>query len=142
MKLVFLLIASMGLFTAGCGVGRHVQKGMNDYERGDYPLAAERFQDLEAHEDEMNDKGLARYLVYRGLTEYRLGHADAARSYLVRAQQVLAKTPPETVKPRVLLDVDSALADLESVAPSGAVVVVIDPGDVDERVVTPLRRGE
>lgn len=139
MKEHLVLVAIAASSLAGCGVGRHVQRGVNDYERADYELASERFQDLAAHEDEMNRKGLARYLVYRGLTDYRLGRRAPARYYLARAGEVLKKTPPGTIKPRVLLEVDAALADLArdpipvyAGPPPGAVVVEVEPAYDDD----------
>ncbi|HVY49499.1 MAG TPA: hypothetical protein VHB21_26585, partial [Minicystis sp.] len=99
-------------FAAGCGVGRYVQLGIDDYDRADYVAAMDRFEDLAPHQTELNDKGLARYLAYRGLTEYRLGARDAARDHLLRARAVMARTAPGLVSGKALREIDEALTDL------------------------------
>ena len=117
MKLVVL--ASLGLLLAGCSVNRNVQQGIDDYHRADYLAAGYRFE------------GLARYLTFRGLTEYHIGMRDAARVHLLRARDVLRVTSPEAVDVKTLREMDAALADLEGDGtPAPAPVVMAEPPPV------------
>ncbi len=100
-RILLPLAALPLLLAAGCGMGRFVQRGINFYHGGAFPLAMQEFRGVEPYELELNPKGLCRYLVYRGLTHQRLGEAQLAASYLGRARPVCSGGDPRWLDPAI-----------------------------------------
>lgn len=118
----FALVAALA---TGCGgTGPIVQKGIDRYERLDYPGAASEFSRLSGRDGDMNNKGLVRYYVYNGLTAYHLGYRAQAYSMLSHGKALYAQGTPGWIKPGVVGEMDSALANLSgdpaAIAPSPA----------------------
>lgn len=107
------LLVPLALMAGGCGMGRFVQRGINYYHGGAYPLAMQEFKGVEPYETELNPKGLCRYLVYRGLTHQRLGDAQGAAAFLGRARPVCAAGDPRWLDPAI------AAAAFGGAAPAG-----------------------
>jgi hypothetical protein len=103
------LLSTVGL---GCGAGRHVQKGINHYTTQNYAGAMMIWQELEQDEGGLNDKGLVRYLVYRGLTHYRLGHRQWAQHFLARGRQAYHGGNPSWLPAYTIQELEQALATL------------------------------
>jgi hypothetical protein len=103
------LLLAAGL---GCGVGRQVKKATDCYKEAQYEGAMWAFEDLECCEHKMNHKALIRYLVYRGLTHYHLGHRDAARHFLMRGRDAYLRGRPHWLPPRTVAEMHHALAHL------------------------------
>ena len=78
---LLVLVALLLLSTAGC-VGGQVRAGIGSYEAGNYNRTALHCEEMADDEDAMNDKAHVRYLVYCGLTKYRLGHRAEAQRML------------------------------------------------------------
>lgn len=116
----FSLLAVLALTLAACGVGRHVQKGINAYTIGNYQGAMLVWSDLAARESEMNEKGRVRYLVYRGLTHYRLGQQRQALTYLSLGSSAYRAGNPKWLPPRDVQEMQAALGLLQSGAPADA----------------------
>jgi hypothetical protein len=108
LALAALLLAA----PAGCGAGRNVQRGIDQYDRADYASASAEFTDLSPDEGAMNNKGLVRYLVYRGLTFYHLGQRPQAYGYLVRGKTAYDRGTKGWLKGSIVAEMDTALADL------------------------------
>jgi hypothetical protein len=120
MILAAALLSTVGL---GCGAGRHVQKGINHYTIQNYAGAMMVWQELEQDEGALNDKGLVRYLVYRGLTHYRLGHRQWAQHFLARGKQAYRGGDPAWLPGHAIQQMEQALAALgggSTVAPPAA----------------------
>ena len=126
----FCLAAAL-LCTAalGCGAGRQVQKGVNHYNAQNFPGALVVWQTLEQDEGAMNEKGLVRYLVYRGLTHHSLGHQQWARHFLARGRQAYQAGEPGWLPPAVVQQLEQALAGLgqapQPAAPAGEEPITI-----------------
>jgi hypothetical protein len=97
------------VLVTGCGVGRHVQKGVNAYNANDLNRAMMIWSDLDARQGEMNEKGRVRYLVYRGLTHHRLGQRGPAVTYLKQGQLLYHQGDPRWLPPHVVSEMQAAL---------------------------------
>jgi hypothetical protein len=113
-----LLSLAVALLFVGCGVGRHVQKGINSYNVGDLARAMEIWYSLQDAEAEMNPKGLVRYLVYRGLTHHRLGQRKEAAYFLSRGKRVYATGDPRWLPPQAVAEMEQALGALGGGSPA------------------------
>ena len=101
------------LVLASCGAaGGTIQRGINLYHGTDYMAAMQVWSELEPQEGEMNDKGLVRYLVYRGLTAYRLGHHQAAMAYLTRGKNLYFSGQRRWLPEPTVAEMNAALQDL------------------------------
>jgi hypothetical protein len=110
--LIFIAAAAAALSAAGCGgSGRYVQRGMDAYSAGDYPLALETFDWITKNNVVLNAKGHCRYVVYRGLTAVHLGKKDEGKSLLVTGKQECA-TDPRWLSPEITTEVDETLKSL------------------------------
>ncbi|MFS8071201.1 MAG: hypothetical protein ACMG6S_32940 [Byssovorax sp.] len=129
---IFATIAlSALLVTTGCsGTGAVVQKGIDRYERLDYPGAAGEFSRLSGRDDDMNNKGLVRYYVYNGLTAYHLGYRAEAYRMLTRGKALHAEGTASWIKPKIVAEMDAALANLSGAQPVPVPVPAPVPGPV------------
>lgn len=130
----------LAVLLSGCGAGRHVQKGINAYKSMNYHQAMTIWHDIEPLQPEMNDKGRVRYLVFRGLTHYRLGDRQGATYFLTQGRQAYQMGDPSWIDPVSLGQMNQALADLSSssspAAPAGGVPAAPPAGTPDEEPVT------
>ncbi len=111
-KLAGVVLAAV--FTVACGgPGRFIQKGIDAYQRGDYPSAAQRFTELEGDQGHMNPKGQVRYLVFRGLTAYHLGRKDEAKTLLVQGKAAYAAGDPRWLPPETVAEMNAVLGGLQ-----------------------------
>lgn len=113
-----LALFALGAAGLGCGVGRHVQKGMDSYRAGLYQAALQQLRPLETREAEMNPKGRLRYLVYRGLSHYRLGQRTAALYWLLRGDELHQHANPRWLPRHAIAEMDTALRELRSPTPA------------------------
>jgi hypothetical protein len=119
MRMTLVTLALSTLLATGCTtLGARVQKGMNLYDRTDFPGALDQFTALSAKERDMNQKGAVRYLVYRGLTHYRLDQRPEAYLFLSRGQEAYSRGTPAWLHPRTVGEMERALAELACDAPS------------------------
>jgi hypothetical protein len=113
MRRILLMIALSALLIVGCGgATRNLQKGVERYERTDYTGAKSQWSSLTTSESSLNQKNLVRYLVYRGLTHYRLGERTSALSYLGRGRDALARGNQAWLRANIVAEMDRALGDL------------------------------
>lgn len=123
--------------TAGCA-GGSVRAATGTYEAGNYNRAAVHCEEMADAEEDMNDKAHVRYLVYCGLTKYRLGHRAEAQRMLLLGNQEYAQGRSRWLKPAIVDEMMKALDDLEGrtppvpQGPSSAIV-----GGVDEDTIEP-----
>jgi hypothetical protein len=142
----FAFIAVATLWLGGCGQGRHVQRGANEYRSADYHGAMAEWRYLEDREEDMNDKGRVRYLVFRGLTHYRLyqqgrhpGEAGAALHFLARGKLAYDAGKAGWLNTKTVVEMKDALAELAG-APqaAGQVIVVQLPEAAPQTVIVPM----
>jgi hypothetical protein len=105
----FVLTCSL----VGCSVGRDLRAGIERYERGNYNSTAQICWEMSEHEDEMNDKAHVRYLVYCGLTQYRLGRREEALRMLSQGSGEYARGRTGWLKPAIVDEMLKALDDLQ-----------------------------
>jgi hypothetical protein len=114
MQRTVFVIALCALLAIGCGgAGRFIQKGIDQYERDNYRGALHEWDDLSGSEGSMNEKGLVRYLVYRGLTHYHLDQRSYAIVFLRRGHEAYARGNAMWLKPSTVQEMNAALADLQ-----------------------------
>jgi hypothetical protein len=97
----------------GCGVGGDVKYSISNYEVGHYNDAAQSCWDMGGREDEMNDKAHVRYLVYCGLTQYKLGRRREAQRMLALGSEEYTRGRASWLKPGIVDEMLKALDDLE-----------------------------
>jgi len=108
---MLLLVGAVALF--GCNsTGRFVQRGMDAYKYGDYPLAAEHFEYVEREGMELNPKGEVRFLVYRGLTLVHLGKKDEGKALLLKGRAAYQAGDPRWLPADIVTEMDDTLAQL------------------------------
>jgi hypothetical protein len=110
--LVFPLIAG----TLGCA-GGSIRAGIGTYEAGNYNRAAAHCDELAEYEEELNDKAHVRYLVYCGLTRYRLGNRAEAQRLLTQGNLEYSQGRSRWLKPAIVDEMMKALDDLEGRVP-------------------------
>jgi hypothetical protein len=106
------------LLLSGCGVGRHVQKGINAYNAMKYHQAMSIWIDLEQRVPDMNSKGVVRYHVFRGLTHYRIGDRAMAHRFLAEGQRAYQAGDPSWLPPQTVQEMSAAMATLQGGAPA------------------------
>ncbi|MFO0547352.1 MAG: hypothetical protein U0271_03130 [Polyangiaceae bacterium] len=98
----------------GCvRVGRNVKTVINRYEVGSFNAASRQCSELAQLQDEMNEKAHVRYLVYCGLTHYRLGRRPNAQLLLSRGVDEYQQGRSSWIKPGIADEMYKALDDLE-----------------------------
>jgi len=110
------LLVPLVVGVAGCA-GGHVRAGIGTYEAGNYNRAAAHCDDMAEHEDDMNDKAHVRYLVYCGLTRYRLGNRAEAQRMLTQGSREYSQGRSRWLKPAIVDEMMKALDDLEGRVP-------------------------
>jgi hypothetical protein len=100
------------LLAVGCTTGAEVQKGIDAYMRGDLNGAMVRWRELEEDTYDMNQKGLVRYLVYRGLTAFELGDRAEAHRYLTKGRAAFERGDSRWIPPNIVEKMNQALATL------------------------------
>jgi hypothetical protein len=110
--LVFPLVA----MTAGCA-GGSVRAGIGTYEAGNYNRAAAHCDEMAEFEEDLNDKAHVRYLVYCGLTRYRLGDRAEAQRLLSQGNLEYSQGRSRWLKPAIVDEMMKALDDLEGRVP-------------------------
>jgi hypothetical protein len=113
MRLMGIGILFFCLACVSCGTsGAHVQHGINAYQRGDYKGAAQQLGSLEDETSNMNPKGYCRYLVYRGLTLYKLGDRAGAVPFLTKGKEAMDRGDSRWIPPNIAAQVQDALDDI------------------------------
>jgi hypothetical protein len=102
----------MLLLVVACTTGAEVQKGIDAYMRGDLVGAMERWHALEPETGDLNQKGLVRYLVYRGLTAFELGDREQAIRYLVKGRYEYARGDSRWLPPNIAEKMNLALVSM------------------------------
>jgi hypothetical protein len=127
---VTLLASAVGasFLLGGCGVGGQVKAGMGRYEVGNYHEAADVCSEMRADESSMNDKAHVRYLVYCGLTEYRLGNRTEAGRMLARGSGEYSRGGSNWLKPIIVDEMLKALDDLNGRA------AMVEPARADSQI--------
>jgi hypothetical protein len=141
LPILFATVALSALLVTGCGLtGPIVQKGIDKYERLDYPGAAGEFARLSGRDGDLNNKGLVRYYVYNGLTAYHLGYRDQAYSLLSRGKTLYQAGTASWIKPNIAAEMDAALAALSGAPPVATPLPTTGaPGHGPTIVVIPAR---
>lgn len=115
---LLLLAVTLPIVTTitGC-VGGQVRAGIGSYEAGNYNRTALHCDEMADEEDDMNDKAHVRYLVYCGLTKYRLGHRAEAQRMLALGSEEYTQGSSRWLKPAIVDEMMKALDDLEGRTP-------------------------
>jgi hypothetical protein len=111
-----IIAAMLASLVLSCGIGGVIGSGISFYQQRNYRQAMIVWSDLEGHEHEMNRKGYLRYLVYRGLTHYRLGHREVALRFLDRGHILYRESPPAWLPGHAVTEMNQAMADLRGTA--------------------------
>lgn len=114
--LLTLVALPLLLCSAAC-VGGQVRAGIGSYEAGNYNRTAVHCEEMADGEDAMNDKAHVRYLVYCGLTKYRLGHRAEAQRMLALGNEEYTQGSSRWLKPAIVDEMLKALDDLEGRTP-------------------------
>jgi hypothetical protein len=112
------LLLSAILAIGACAAGGAVQRGINLYQVGNYPDAMAAWLEVEPETASLRDKTLARYLVYRGLTQHRLGHRAGALHFLTLGRQAYLVGNPRWLRPEVVAEMTAALSTLTGSGPT------------------------
>jgi hypothetical protein len=133
MQKTLVAMALSALMAAGCGGGggstaRNVSKGMTLYDRADYRGALNEFTVVRGGEGSLNQKALARYYVYRGLTQYHLDRRREALADLTRGKEVLSRGSSSWLRDEISAEMDKALADLNA-EPDGSTATAAPPAE-------------
>ncbi len=107
----------LALPSAACGAGSAMRAGIATYETGNYNRAAVHCAELAEHADELSEKAHVRYLVYCGLTHYRLGHRAEAQRLLALGSGEYTFGKSRWLKPSIVDQMNKALDDLEGRSP-------------------------
>ena len=107
------VLLAVGLGLAGCGVRGGIRHAIYHYENGEYDEAKQVWVDLEARDAGMPLKARVRYLVFRGLTHWRLGEVVSARYYLYWGQKAYEEAGEMWIPPENLPEMREALQQLE-----------------------------
>lgn len=131
--LVPLLAGAGALFLlGGCGVGGQVRASMGRYEVGNYKQTADACSEMRADEASMNDKAHVRYLVYCGLTEYRMGNRSDAARMLALGSGEYQQGRSSWLKPIIVDEMLKALDDLNGRTTVSADVTATGPISASE----------
>jgi len=140
----FLISMALSALLIGCGAGRVVQRGADKYQHADYGGALVEWRYLEEREADMNDKGRVRYLVYRGLTHYRLfqqsrdaGHHAAALHFLARGKHAYDSGSARWLQAKTVVEMKDALVELTGQIPASPQVLVVQLPPPPETLVLP-----
>ena len=143
-------VALAAVLLIGCGgPGKSVKQGSDAYARANYGGAMVQWRYVEHGEAQMKDRDRVRYLVYRGLTHYRLYErsndptdAAAALHFLARGQAAYDAGKPKWLDPETVSDMKVALARLAANAAAGSPgpLVVVEAPLPAEVVVAPPDR--
>jgi hypothetical protein len=107
------LLVCATVVSLGCGTtGRELRGGITRYEVGHFNAAARHCGELDGLEDELNDKAHVRYLVYCGLTQYKLGNREDARELLTVGAAEYEQGRDGWLKPLIVNELYEALDDL------------------------------
>ena len=146
---VLLVMTILLLAACSRGTGQPLKVGTRSFEDGDLRAAMVQWRYLEAQEQQMNEKGRCRYLVYRGLTHYRLYRQTsapveerAALHYLARGQSEYDSGKPRWLEPETVYEMKQALAELATRAagPNAYGTVVVQAPPPPPQVVVPPPR--
>jgi hypothetical protein len=101
------------LFAAACAPTlRRVDGGITAYERGEYPLAMQRFVEAEGDEASLGPEISTRYLVYRGLAAWHLGMKAEAKALLSKGKRAVDAGAGKGIPAAVVEEMNRALAEL------------------------------
>ena len=109
-----LVLALASCVALGCSVvGRELRGGITRYEVGHYNAAERHCGELDQVHDELSDKAHVRYLVYCGLTQYKLGNRGDAKHLLTEGASEYEQGNDGWLKPRIVNELYKALDDLD-----------------------------
>ena len=120
MQKTLFAIALASVMAAGCGGGgggtaKYVQKGMTAYDRADYRGALNEFAVVHGGEGALNQRTLARYYVYQGLTEYHLDRRSEALADLNRGRDIIERGSGKSwLRKEISVEMEQALAELSA----------------------------
>lgn len=108
-----VFVSSVAATACGGSLGGHVRNTISRYEVGNYNAAANHCGEVSDFEADLNDKARVRYLVYCGLTHYRLGKREEARGQLAQGADEYLQGKSNWLKPAIVDELYKALDDLE-----------------------------
>jgi hypothetical protein len=130
MRITLLALTLSTLLVSGCTtMSGRVQRGVNLYERTDFASALYQFEVVGEKEPDMNRRSVIRYLVYRGLTHYRVGQRSEAWHFLTRGREAYSRGTASWLSPRTLGEMDRALMELAQNPPPPMAPAPPGPGD-------------
>jgi hypothetical protein len=101
------------LLGSGCATNADtIERGRRYYEDNQYERALALWRDLDRRDARLAPAERARFVYFRGMTDYRLGYRDEARHWLAVARQ-LELGSPGVLQPAWLDRLQVALRDLD-----------------------------
>ena len=101
-------------YAAGCGApGGSLRATIKQYESGNVNAASRECWDVSQDAEYLSDKAHTRYLVYCGLTHYRLGRRGEGQRLLVQGNMEYLDGKSSWLKPAIVDELYKALDDLE-----------------------------
>lgn len=111
-----VLIGAAALLGA-CTSNRLVQSGVDAYMLGDYETAAKELRAVEQEQVRLSDKGVVRYLVYRGLAAWHLGKKPEAIAFLKMGREELRGGDPTWLPHDVIREMEDVLLKTGALLP-------------------------
>ena len=100
------------LVALGCAGGRSMERGIKAYNEGNYAFAEETFNWVETDKVPLTPKSMVRYMVFRGLTAFRLGKTQEAKTFLASARTKYEGGDARWLSADVVKEMDSTLDKL------------------------------
>jgi hypothetical protein len=105
----FLVLMGSAALLGACTSNRLVQAGVDAYMLGDYEGAAKELRAVEHEQVRLSDKGVVRYLVYRGLAAWHLGKKAEAVAFLKKGREELREGDPNWLPHDVIREMEDVL---------------------------------
>jgi hypothetical protein len=107
------LIVAVALLAAACAPTlRRLDGGITAYQRGEYPLAMQRFVEAEGDQSSLGPELGTRYLVYRGLAAWYLGMKAEAKALLLKGKRAMDAGDGKGIPAAVVEEMNRAIAEL------------------------------
>jgi hypothetical protein len=107
------LIVAVALLAAACAPTlRRLDGGITAYQRGEYPLAMQRFVEAEGDQSSLGPELGTRYLVYRGLAAWHLGMKAEAKALLLKGKRAMDAGDGKGIPAAVVEEMNRAIAEL------------------------------
>ena len=106
---LILILSSQMAFLCSCS---YIGRGIREYREEKYMRAMERWRNLEKREADLNTTSYIRYLIYRGLTHYKLKQRENAYKYLTKGIAEYKKNDSKGLPYEAVYETENAIREL------------------------------